>query len=630
MLSANFFKKGEEARMFWRAAGSFGEMIGDISREDNSVFKTTDEYKIECSYSVDECGVITRNDVFKNISDDMINLTSLKSRFVFDGGEYEVYTQYNNWLSESMGAWQPLVTSISASVGSTRSTQDATPFMVIWNKQQNRGVVIHILPNCAWEMKVSRIGFANKISRILVELGPIDYNMNLEVKPGEEIKLPQIICYETANRVDFDCYKLHNYMHTNYPRREMPTVYNTWLYRFTDFTPELLMEQAKIAAEMGIEYFIIDAGWFGRDGVRWFNAVGDWSENPVGAFGGNMKGFAEEIRKLGLKFGLWVEIERASAQSLSVKEHPEYYLKSNYRDMYFLDMANPDARKWAIELISDLVETYGMEYIKFDYNDNLYNDEKQSSLYRYYEGYIKFIEDLRKKYPDMYFNCCASGGMHTDLNNYIHYDSFWPSDNENPYYMMRLYKDTILRLPPQGFERWNCVHSLEKYNDFYKPFSAESGKAAERMVACGDALWYDIVGVHPSFMEAFHTGGPLCFSCDLTLISKEDRKRFAKAITAAKNRDKFWKKAVARKLCDTDTITVYQYSDMALTDIIVQVVSGEALQNLITVYPEVCEDKIYLLNGETKLSGKDIKTDGIDIPITGWNEMSSITLEEVM
>ena len=96
-----------------------------------------------------------------------------------------------------------------------------------------------------------------------------------------------------------------------------------------------------------------------------------------------------------------------------------------------------------------------------------------------------------------------------------------------------------------------------------------------------------------------------------------------------KEKRAFWKKAVARILCDTETVTVFQYSDVNLSEIVVHVVSGEALQNNITVYPAVCEDKIYFVNGEVKIKGIDIMNEGIDVPISGWKEMSKITLTEV-
>lgn len=44
----------------------------------------------------------------------------------------------------------------------------------------------------------------------------------------------------------------------------MPLFYNTWLYKFTDFTPENLFMQAEYASRLGLEYFVVDGGWFGN------------------------------------------------------------------------------------------------------------------------------------------------------------------------------------------------------------------------------------------------------------------------------------------------------------------------------------------------------------------------------
>ena len=53
-----------------------------------------------------------------------------------------------------------------------------------------------------------------------------------------------------------------------------------------------------------------------------------------GAFAGRMKEFSEKVHEMGMKFGLWFEIERAVADSESVKLHPDYYIP--YRGQYFV------------------------------------------------------------------------------------------------------------------------------------------------------------------------------------------------------------------------------------------------------------------------------------------------------
>ena len=98
MLTEKFFQKGQEAKGFFRGYGSFGEICGDVTREGNTVSRETGDYRITCRYEADEYGVFTRTDSFRNISDKPLDLRALRSRFVFDGGEYQVYTQVLNWV----------------------------------------------------------------------------------------------------------------------------------------------------------------------------------------------------------------------------------------------------------------------------------------------------------------------------------------------------------------------------------------------------------------------------------------------------------------------------------------------------------------------------------------------------
>ncbi len=626
MLTLRFFRDQSNAKALWRVLGDFGEITEQINTDKNALINETNGCLMKCEYEKDAYGVFTRRDSFVNNSDKPVEVNCLKARFVFEGGEYEVYTQYNNWQSESMGGWQPLVTQVSAGCQSTRTTQDATPFMVLWSKQQSRGVVFHLLPNCAWEIKAMHVGLPGKYSKVVVELGISDYNFHLTVEQGKEVKLPEVICYETKNRLDFDCYKLHNYMHTKYPRRTIPMVYNTWLYRFTSFTTELLMEQAKLASEMGLEYFVVDAGWYGR-GRHWCLEVGNWEENLSGGFCGKMKEFADYVRSLGMKFGFWLEPERATKNAVSMEEHPDFYIKEGLK--YLLNFDNAEALSWILDVSSRLIEYYGVEYIKFDYNVNMFYDVSRTSFLKYQKGLEKYLNELRKRFPTLYLSGCAGGGERTELANYIKYDSFWPTDNESPYENMRMFKETILRLPPQGYEKWTCIHSLPEYEDFYAPFSVETKNPTERLISCADAVWYDIKGVHPSYLEGYHTCSPVGFSCDLSKISPKMRENFKRHIGNIKENREFWKTAVARIITDTPTVTAYQYSDMSLTKNIIQVMTDKILQDEITIYPELVEDIIYLVNGENELSGKAIMEEGIDVKISDWYEMYQITIERV-
>jgi len=628
MFSEKYFDRVANLSNHLICRGSFGCALGRITKEGRTLTSVNEKYRAETVYTVDEYGVFTRSDSFTNTSSEEITVNALKSLFVFDGAEYEVYTQFNCWQHESDGGWQPLVTGVSVKGQSTRTAQHAAPFMVLWNCQEQRGTVFHLLPDCAWEINVMRRHTSAKYTEVVVELGMISDGLSYRLAPGEKLCAPQIICYEAKNKLDMDAYKLHNYMHTNYPRRQMPIIFDTWMYRFANITYENISKQIPLAADLGVEYFFIDAGWYGH-GESWSESAGDWVENKTAKLCGRMIDIADEVRAAGMKFGLWLEPERASKKSDAFNEHPEYYIDAGYG---FLDFANDEARNWMLGIVFGLIEQYGIEYIKDDYNADLYTDKYSTSFRKYHEGHRIFIDAIKKRYPNVYLSSCASGGMRMELNNYTEFDSTWPSDNESPYVEMRIYKDSIKRLPPQAMERWVCVHSLPEYNDFYSNFE-KSSHVLEHMVACGDAVWKNIEGVQQSFMDAYMTCGPIGFSCDLSLLSENAYAHFKEFIAKVKENRDFWMKAVARILCDTPTVTAYQYSDMALDRVVVQVIIDRSKQDRFVVHPVLDENASYRIEDGTVRTGHEIAEEGIEFTTRSWydnwKEMYSAELVRV-
>ena len=93
-----------------------------------------------------------------------------------------------------------------------------------------------------------------------------------------------------------------------------------------------------------------------------------------------MKEFSEKVHEMGMKFGLWFEIERAVADSESVKLHPDYYIP--YRGQYFVNFANPKATNYILDLLDDRIRRYSIDYIKFDFNANIFDDTDSQSIYR--------------------------------------------------------------------------------------------------------------------------------------------------------------------------------------------------------------------------------------------------------
>ena len=635
MFPSSYFQDIDDIRRLFDVVGLKEKLHGAPTVNDGEIAFACADYRLSITWEKDENGVFTRRDILENHTDHPVTLTAARSRFSFEGNEYEVYTQFNAWQNESTGAWQPLVTTVGVTGQYNRTAQNAAPFLALWSTQEKRGVAFHLLPDCSWKMSAMRESKYSKYSRTVVEMGMLEDGA-VTLAPGERLVLPEILCYEFTNKTDMDAYKLHAYMHKRYPRRTLPIIYNSWMYRFDTFTFDDIFSQIALAADLGAEYFVIDAGWFGK-GKVWTLSVGDWSENMTGAFCGRMIEIANEVRAKGMRFGIWLEYERAHTSSDSYRAHPEYYVHAHdWNPCVAFDFTNPEAREWMLGVVGNLVERYGVEYIKNDDNVDMLWDPKHKSYREYHEGHDAFLAELHRRYPNLYITNCGAGGARLDLAHYRNYDSAWPSDNESPYLEMRMYKESILRMPPQNFEKWVAIHSQKGFERFYSAFgqSPVKGKSDERIIACGDAVWKHLEAVPISYLKGYMAGGPIGFSCDLSLLSEHVFSELRDKVAAFKAEREFWRTAVARILCDTPTVTVYQYSDTALSKVVVQLFTLKTTQDVFRVYPILDPDASYRVSDGALLLGKEIMKEGVRLRIGKpgediWNEMEEIVLEKL-
>ena len=551
-------------------------------------------------------GITIRKDTVTNTGKEDITLYKLLSRFVFNGGDYQVYTQYSQWCMESVGAWNDLNTGIFARNYEIRNNVASNPFFAIYNLQNQRGKVFHIIADGLWQYAVYReFTQAGQKRTVITEMGYDDFAYVL--KPDETLEFPVILYYDFKNKLDFDAYKLHNFVNKR-RNAPLPVIYNTWMGVFDNISTDILMPQLEKAKYIGCEYFVIDAGWFGEK-YKWFNAVGDWRETEDFQMCGKMKDFADTVRQNGLKFGLWFEIERASLLSESVKNHPEYYLVEN--GQAFVNFADEDAREYIFAVLCENIRKYNIQFIKFDFNAKLTNDKTNRAFIDYFKGYRQFINNIRKEFPDIYLENCASGGMRLSLASLRGFDSFWISDNHSVNAQIEIYKNTLLRLPATCMEKWITVGSLDGlFND------------RKTIVASSDAGWGSTEGVKESTLKEFMKGGPVGISCDLTKLMPEHLEFLKEQISKHKEERSFWQKAKGYLLCDTSHLDCFEYSTNEETKIIT--FTKRAIQTYYTAYPHCegkykAEDTVYEYLNET----------GIDIMVFGDSTGNSVDLKKI-
>ena len=618
MLLDNYIKlKGRRnsAGLFF-ATGSFGLIDGytDYNKaEENgkTVYEHIGDSIVLRSEFYEEHGVMVRRDSLKNISEHEIEINSLTSRFVLDANAYDVYTQHNGWQHESCGGWQKLVTQVSVSAQGIRTCDGATPMMALNNLYTNKNTVFHLLPNAQWQITARKTA-ANEKEIVVVETGFYDGGLRLKAAAGETIELPTVIFFSAENKTDLDAYKLHNWFLKNYPRKKLPVLYNSWLYCFDNLDVDSLLEQVDCAAELGVEAFMIDAGWFGK-GEEWSLCVGDWEENTSSGPKGRLSEISKRVQEKGMIFGLWFEPERAAPSSKSVAEHPEYYIYNT-----LLDFSNPDATRYILDKISKQIEKYNIGWLKFDFNETIPNDPSGNAFYRYLEGQKKFVEALRERYPHLHITNCASGGYRMELMQASLFDSFWISDNQGSYEGISILKNTLMRMPTALIERWN----VQKYSEGFIRYGEKEKFGV--MFTCNNGTWDSILNVDDSFTEGFINCGPIGFSCDIANFPQEYKEKWKNNILRFKENRVFYANATARILVDSPQIIATQYADYDLNRCVIQIFTKTVYARDLIIYPAVDAEKEYIYS-KNKCSGKTIKENGIYIDGLKYN--SCITIE---
>lgn len=185
-------------------------------------------------------------------------------------------------------------------------------------------------------------------------------------------------------------------------------------------TTEKLLPLIDAAARAGCHFFCIDAGWYADD--LWWDEVGEWLPSTV-RFPNGITEPIHYIRERGMIPGLWLELEVMGIRCpLAEKVDDSWFFVRNGRRVidegrYQLDYRNPAVRDYADTVIRRLVEEYGVGYIKMDYNINaglgteIDSDSLGEGLLEHTRAYLKWIDTIFARYPDLVIENCSSGGM---------------------------------------------------------------------------------------------------------------------------------------------------------------------------------------------------------------------------
>lgn len=242
-----------------------------------------------------------------------------------------------------------------------------------------------------------------------------------------------------------------------HPRTPRRALLNTWEAVHFDHDHDKLLELAERAAEVGIERFVLDDGWFrGRTDDR--AGLGDWHVDEK-RWPDGLHPLVDRVHELGMDFGLWFEPEMVNLDSDLAREHPDWLLQAGHgpgpasRQQHVLDVARPEVHAYLLERISAIVAEYGVAFIKWDHNRPLvdagHGPAGRPGVHAQTEAVYRLMEELRERHPELEIESCSAGGGRLDLGVLERTQRVWVSDCIDAHERHRLVRWTGLLLPPE-------------------------------------------------------------------------------------------------------------------------------------------------------------------------------------
>lgn len=122
-----------------------------------------------------------------------------------------------------------------------------------------------------------------------------------------------------------------------------------------------------------------------------------------------------------------------------LSQHMHHFVRehSEGRNQRILDLTSPAVQDYVIEEMSKVFSSADISYVKWDmnrifsdvYSKNLQPEEQGEVFHRYVCGLYRCMKELTKRFPEILFEGCSSGGNRFDLGILCYFPQIWASDN---------------------------------------------------------------------------------------------------------------------------------------------------------------------------------------------------------
>ncbi|MFP7833577.1 alpha-galactosidase [Marisediminicola sp. LYQ134] len=276
--------------------------------------------------------------------------------------------------------------------------------------------------------------------------------------PGEHYASPWL--YGSWGRgLDAISARFHAHIRSRETRERgpRPVLLNVWEAVYFEHDLDTLTELADRAAEVGVERYVLDDGWF--RGRRDDSAgLGDWIVDET-VWPNGLTPLIDHVTSLGMEFGLWFEPEMVNPDSDLAREHPDWILSAGERGpllarhQHALNLTIPAAYDHILGRVDAILSENAIDFVKWDHNRDLLEaatrSDGRAAVHEQTLAFYRMLDELRSRHPHLEIESCASGGGRIDLEVLERTDRVWTSDTIDALERQQIQRYTQLLVPPE-------------------------------------------------------------------------------------------------------------------------------------------------------------------------------------
>lgn len=420
------------------------------------------------SYTIYEAySVITRNARFTQKGTEKIVLErALSMSMEFGDMDFEMVHLAGAWARERYVKTRKLEMGIQSiqNLHGTGSSAEHNPFLALKRPHttESQGEVYGFSLVYSGNFLAQTEVTTFDLTRVTMGIHPEGFSW--ELNQGETFQTPEVVMVYSDQGLNKMSQVYHRLYRTRLMRgywrdKARPILLNNWEATYFDFNEEKILNIAKKAKEVGVELFVLDDGWFGARNDD-YRGLGDWYVN-LEKLPDGISGLSRKIEALGLKFGLWVELEMVNKDSDLYRAHPDWIIgapgrfESHGRHQHVLDFSRKEVVDYIYEMISKVLRESSISYIKWDMNRYMSEPYSRGAsaahqgmvMHKYILGVYDLYTRLTTEFPEILFESCASGGARFDPAMLYFAPQTWTSDDTDASERVKIQYGTSMVYP---------------------------------------------------------------------------------------------------------------------------------------------------------------------------------------